>query len=794
MIADYNPTPDTRNKNVMKPNQIIFIILLIPLLWASPALSQVKNVNVSELTDDQIMQLMTEVEKMGMSMEDAASLARMRGASEEQISEIMGRIAQNNFARDDSLMMKREREGEVMRDEEYDFLSQKEPVDTVVAEKKIFGFDLFNNKNLTFEPGVDVQTPRKYIVGIGDEFIINVWGATEAMYQSEVDKNGTLNIPLAGPVFVNGMSFEKAERLIKNRLIRIHGGLAGNNPDTYAIVNLEGMKSMQVTIVGEVMTPGTFTLPATATLFNALYLSGGPNEFGSYRDIRLMRDGEILKNVDIYQFIVNADPTQNIPLRDQDIIFIPRYDKRIIVEGEFVRTGLFELKGEESLADLLNYNAGFADNAYKQRVFVHSQTGEEREVTDVAKDQFDQYILMGGDSVIAEPIIERYANRVKIGGAIFREGNYQLSEGMTLIDLINKAEGLREDAYMDRGQIFRLSGFNDTLTVAFDVTAVMAGDMVISLQREDSVSIKPESELHEKYTIEIQGQVNEPGEKSYYHNMSVEDLIFLAGGFTKDAANERIEIARRLEPEAATYLNDSLGRVFTIRVDRNLKPNLDNPEFKLAPFDRVLVRKAVGYRDQGSVSITGEVYYVGYYSIKNRDDRISDLINWSKGFTPDAYPEAANLFRFDSTLVDIDLKRIMADQEGDLDMILEPGDSLYIPKKPQTVNIVGQVQAPFATTFIENRSLKYYIKNAGGWAEDPDRSRIYVTYPDGSSANTKSFIFRRYPRVKPGGTIYIPRKPVKTKKDNSAAYLALATTMSSIGVAVATMVSMLNSR
>lgn len=776
----------------MKPNQIIFIILLIPLLWATPAFSQVKNVNVSELTDDQIMQLMTEVEKMGMSMEDAASLARMRGASEEQISEIMGRIAQNNFAREDSLMMKREREGEVMRDEEYDFLSQKEPIDTVVAEKKIFGFDLFNNKNLTFEPGVDVQTPRQYIVGIGDEFIINVWGATEAMYQSKVDKNGSLKIPLAGPVFVNGLSFEKAERLIKNRLIRIHGGLAGNNPDTYAIVNLEGMKSMQVTIVGEVMTPGTFTLPATATLFNALYLSGGPNEFGSYRDIRLMRDGEILKNVDIYQFIVNADPTQNIPLRDQDIIFIPRYDKRIIVEGEFVRTGLFELKGEESLADLLNYNAGFADNAYKQRVFVHSQTGEEREVTDVAKDQFDQYILMGGDSVIAEPIIERYANRVKIGGAIFREGNYQLSEGMTLKDLINKAEGLREDAYLARGQIFRLDQNNDTLTVAFDVQAVMDGTSVIPLQREDSVSLKSHNELHEPYTIEIQGEVNDPGMKAYYQNMSIQDLIFLSGGFTRNAESEMIEVARRLTPDQASVLNKELGQVFTISVPRDLKPSKD--EFILEPYDRVLVRRAVGYRDQGSVSITGEVMYVGYFSIKSRESRISDLIEWSNGFTPDAYPEAANLFRFDSTLVDIDLTRIMANKLSDINMILEPGDSLYIPKKPQTVNIVGQVQAPFATTFIENKPLKYYIKNAGGWAEGPDRSRIYVTYPDGSSANTKSFIFRRYPRVKPGGTIYIPRKPVKTKKDNTAAYLALATTMSSIGVAVATMVSMLNSR
>lgn len=774
----------------------ISLIILAILVFSMPALSQVKNIqnlNLTELSDDQILQLLSEVNKMGMSMEDAASLARLRGASEEQIKDIMGRIVDSNLEaelQDSTKWLKAQGSG--FRDREEDWFSKKQPIDTIVAEKKIFGFDLFNNENLTFEPGINVQTPKEYIVGIGDKFIINVWGATEAIYQSEVDKNGTIVIPQVGPIYVNGVSFEKAEQLIKNRLKRIHAGLATANPNTYAIINLEGMKSMQVTIVGEVMTPGTYTLPATATLFNALYLSGGPNEYGSYRDIRLMRNGEVLKHVDIYEFLVNADPKQNIPLRDQDIIFIPRYDKRIIVEGEFVRTGLFELKGDESLADLLRYNAGFADNAYKQRIFVHSQTGEEREVKDVAKNQFDQFVLMGGDSVIAEPIIERYVNRVKIGGAIFREGTYELSPEMTLKDLINKAEGLREDAYMDRGQIFRLNEKNDTLTVAFDITAVMAGTSVIPLQREDSVSIKPEQELHEEYTIEIQGQVNNPGEKSYYHNMSVQDLIYLAGGFTKDAESEMIEVARRLEPEAATYLNDSLGRVYTISVNRNLRPDPDNPEFKLLPFDRVLVRKAVGYRDQGSVSITGEVLYVGYYSIKSREDRISDLIEWSKGFTPDAYLEAANLFRFDSTLVDIDLTRIMADKEGDLDMILEPGDSLYIPKKPQTVNIVGQVQAPFATTYIANKSLKYYVKNAGGWADQPDRGKIYVTYPDGSSQNTKGFVIKRYPRVKPGSTIIIPKKPVRVKRDNTAAWLTAATTMSSIGVAVATVVSLLN--
>jgi len=785
--------------NKMKRIKIFLSVLVLLIIGASqPVLCQVqnlKNLNVTELTDDQIMQLIAEVEKLGMSMEQAATMARARGASEEQIQEVLGRIAAQNFATADSLEMSKSRKAEGSKgldEDEFDYFSQKEPVDTLVEEKEIFGFKLFNSENLTFEPSLNIQVPKEYIVGTGDEFVINVWGEAEALYQSEVDKSGNISISQIGPIYVQGLTFDRASKLIKNRLTRIHRGMAGSNPDTYAIVNLEAMKSIQVTIVGETMTPGTFTLPGTATLFNALYLSGGPNEFGSYRQIKLIRNGVVIKDVDVYNFLVNADPTENIPLQDQDMIFIPRYNKRIIVEGDFVRTGLFELTDDESLEDLLKYNSGFADKAYKDRLFVHRQTNKDLEVSDVSFEDANAFLLMSGDSVVAESVIDRYVNRVKIGGAIFRPGTYQLSPDMTLLDLINKAQGLREDAYLERAQIFRLNENNDTTTVAFSVNSVMAGQEIVSLMREDSVSIKPQVELHEPYFVEIQGEVNDPGEKPFYENMSVEDLIYLAGGFTRNAENEMIELVSRLSQEEASFLNDSLGKVSTISVSRDLTPNPEK-EVKLKPFDRVLVRRAVGYRDQGSVSITGEVMYVGYFSIKSRNDRISDLIEWSNGFTEDAYPEAANLFRFDSTLVDIDLTQIMRNKGGQLDMTLEPGDSLYIPKEPQTVDIVGQVQAPFATTFIQNRPLKYYVKNAGGWSDQPDRGRIWVSYPDGSSQNTKSFIFRRYPKVKPGSTIIIPKKPKKVERNNTAAWLTAATTMSSIGVAVATVVSLLKS-
>lgn len=776
-------------------HRIYFLILLLagvlvfPL--ASPA-QELTNVKVSELTDAQIKQLLNEVSKLGMSMEEAAQMARLRGATETQIKELMGRIVDLNLEKekqDTSKLSEKDKEERLKTE-----LTKKKDIkikDSTLVEKKIFGFDLFNSENLTFEPSVNIQVPKEYVVGIGDEFIINVWGATEAIYQPKVDKNGAIQIPLIGPVYVNGLTFDAAQSLIRKRLVSIHNGLGGSNPNTYAIINLGGLRSIQITIVGEVLTPGTFTLPATASLFNALYLSGGPNANGSFRNVRLIRDGKILRHIDIYQFLVDANPADNVPLRDQDIVFIPTYEKRVIVGGEFLRTGLFELKAEETLADLIRFSGGFTDKAFKSRVFVYRMSPTEMEVKDVEASLFDQYLLQGGDSVTAGPILERYSNRVKIGGAVFRPGNYELTSGMTLKDLIVKAEGVTEEAYLHRGQIFRLSPSNDTLALAFDPEKTLSGKEIIELQREDSVSIKSTRELREEYYVEIQGEINNPGKKSYYKNMTVQDLIYLSGGFKENADVSVIEIARRLKLDEAAILTDSISHVFTVSIRRDLKPDPADSALILQPFDRVSVRKAQGFRDQGSVAITGEVLYDGYFSIKNRKNRISDLITWSGGFTPDAYLDAAHLFKADSSQVNINLQKIMDNPGSRFDMVLEPGDSLDIPKEPQTVDIIGQVQKPFATTFIPNKTVIYYVKSAGGWSESPDRKRIYVTYPDGSSQNTKGYIALRYPLVKPGSTIVVPKKPEKEHRDNSALWLATASTMSSIAVTVVTILTML---
>jgi protein involved in polysaccharide export with SLBB domain len=783
---------------------LIFLLALGTLstpdvLWAQ----QVSTIQVKDLTDAQVKQLLNEVNKMGMTMEEAAQMARLRGASETQIKELMGRLLDMNLKKEkdkesDSTKMLKGSSSKLKEDvfskkkKNLDRDKEKKLKDSTDLEPKIFGFDLFNNENITFEPSVNIQVPREYVVGIGDELIINVWGASEAVYQSKVDNNGAIQIPQIGPVFVNGLTFDAAESLIRKRLTSIHNGLGGANPNTFAIINLGGLRSITVTILGDVVTPGTFTLPATATLFNALYMSGGPNKNGSFRNIRLIRKGKVLKNIDIYNFLVNADASDNIPLRDQDIVFIPTYEKRVMVGGEFIRTGLFEMKAQESLANLISFTGGFTDKAFKSRVFVHRRATAEMEVNDIQTDMFDKYILQGGDSVAAGPILLRYANRVKIGGAVFRPGSYELTPGLTLKDLFVKAEGLTEDAYLNRGQIFRLKEDNDTLTLAFNISKIIAGTQNIELLREDSVSIKSLKDLREEFFVEIQGEVNEPGKKSFYDNMTVQDLIYLSGGFKENADVDVIEVSRRLTHEEAMVLNDSLGHVFTVSVPRDLKPGADDSLYVLQPFDIVSVRKAQGFRDQGSVAITGEVLYAGFYGIKNRQNRISDLIRWSGGLTKDAYVDAARLYKRDSMPVGIDLQKIIQNRGSRIDMILEPGDSVNIPKEPQIVNIYGQVQKPFATTYIPFKGVKYYVKNAGGWASSPDKKRIYVTYPDGSSDITRSFVFHRYPPIKPGSTIVIPVQPDKgPKPDRSAFWLAAASTISSIALSVVTIMNLL---
>jgi len=758
----------------------------------------IKNLDVKSMSSSQINQAKQALQNSGLSREQAIAEARKRGASDAQIQQMLQRMAitDKKSGADTTLFSK---DADLYRlQDSLEIAGQSKKGAAPVKEVKSasdsanFGSYLFQSKNLTFEPALNIQTPKNYEINIGDEMIINIWGNSVQDYQLNVDRNGQIQIPQIGPVYVAGKTFDEATRMIKQRLIAIYSGMGGAQPNTFAQVNMGRLRSIRVNLVGEVEMPGTYTLPATASVFNALYLSGGPNQIGSFRTIKIFRDNELYRTLDMYDFLLNADQKNNIVLKNDDVIFIPVAEKKVSVKGEFKRTAIFELKNEENLKDLVRFAGGFTDEAYLLNVKIYRKTQEGLKILDIPNTDMNNTNLNNGDLVISEKILKKVENRVIISGSVFRPGEYEWKENMHLSELILKADSIVPNAQVEMGQMTRVNRDSTLSLISFNIKDVLSGKNDIRLEPKDSVMIKSHFELKDKPTITVDGRVRKGGSFEYMENMSVLDAIYLAGGFTEDADSNYVQISRRLTYREVAVLTDKLVDVFTIPLPRTLNANDQSTSFKLMPYDHIYIRRAPGYSEQGTVFIGGEVVYSGYYAIQNKKDRLSDLVKWSGGLTPDAYVEAATFNKVGAGLVGIDLAKIMANPGSRNDLLLDPGDALAIPKKPQTVNVFGEVQNPFATVYAPGKGVMYYIKTSGGWAEKPDKGRIYAKYPDGSSDMTRSFIIHKYPKVKPGTQIIVPVKPERVAHPEKAQFwLAVGSTAGTLAITVISIVNML---
>src|SRR5665648_420934 len=516
----------------------LFILLLFTTEQTAVGQSNINpaSVDVNNLSDAQIQRIMQEMQTRGLTQDQAIALAKAQGATQTQIDQLTLRIQQLQMNPSDTLSSKSDYPSANNRKA---YTSAKARVTVSEKTKKIFGYQLFNSQNLSFEPAVNIPIPRDYILGISDQISINVWGASQTKYQLTIDKNGAITIPDVGPVYLAGLSFEKGQSLIKNRLMAIYSGMAGEYPNTWAEVSLGAVRSIKIDVIGEINAPGTYTLPSTASAFNALYLSGGPNENGSFREIRLIRDGVTFKTIDVYDFLINADPTTNVQLREQDIIFVPNYKTRVEIAGEIKRPGIFEIKTTETMSDLIRFAGGFGDKAYTQSLTVIRNNDREREVRTVADTDFSKFALQNGDSIHADSILNRFSNRVAIKGSVFHPGNYELTPGMKLSDLIKKADGLREDAFMNRGLISRMKEDNSPENISFDLKEIMKGSNDILLRREDKVLISSIFEMREKRSVTVVGEVMKPDSLEYQDNMTLGDVIFKACLlYTSDAADE----------------------------------------------------------------------------------------------------------------------------------------------------------------------------------------------------------------------------------------------------------------
>ncbi len=760
---------------------------------AQSAPQNLSTVNVDNLSDSQVRQIIQQAHANGLTDNEIVQNAEAKGMSVSQGDKLQSRISslQNGTvsAPDNS-------NPQTTRSLNY-------RPDTVLSRRSaagqpvIFGADLFSSSNTSFEPNLKLATPLNYILGPEDQLNISVYGQSVVNWKLVVSPEGNINLPSGGIINVSGKTIEQATSDIRARLIAKHYAI-GHGSELK--VTLGDIRSIKVIMVGNVTRPGTYTLSSLATAFNALSAAGGPDNNGSYRKIEIIRNNRIVRRLDVYDFLVKGDQKDNIALQDQDIIRVPGYTTRVEISGEIKTPAIYEVLPGENLQDIINYAGGFTTTAYRASITVSQIFDSQRQIIDVPEKDFKNYVPLAGDRYTVGRISDRYTNRVTINGAVFRPGEYELQKGMMLSQLLNKAAGLREDAFTGIGTITRLNSDNTTQLISFNVKDLSNKTYDLPLQREDIVTIQSIFDLRNKYTVNISGEIRSPGDFAYADSMTVQNLILLAGGFNEGASPMRIEVARRITGSDPSTPQGAAAKVFSIDVDPALNQSAGN--FILKPFDIVLVYRLPGYEKQGLVRVEGEVLYPGPYAIDHKGERISDIIKRTGGLTPTADIDGSTLKRDyvaflgvdrnkvdtnalarehaqqigqlkqtfkDTTSTDalrngfigINLREIMDKPGSATDLIIKDGDVLRIPQRQQVVQINGEVHVPSGVVYIKGKSFKSYIMNAGGFSDDALRRGAYVIYPNGTVMGTGKFLFfNSYPEVKPGSEIFIPKKKV----------------------------------
>lgn len=783
-------------------------LLVVSLSFASPVIVQAQNnyanVKVDELSDDQIKQMILKANEMGYTDAQLEQAMVAQGMSPQEVAKLRQRAEQirKGAASIGNATVPDAKTASVtgqLRSVSSDTVAKQK---TIVPKSRIFGSDLFSNGAISFEPNMKMATPKNYVIGPDDQLLLDLTGDNIASYKLPVSPEGVISLEYVGRITVGGLTIDQATNKIRAAMAGTYPALRTGR--SQISLNLGNIRSIKIVITGEVNKPGTYTLPSLATVFNALYASGGPNERGSFRAIQVIRNNTVVGTIDVYDFLVKGLQTGNIRLQDQDVINVPVYQTRVDVVGEVKRSAIFETLQGESFRDILRFAGGFSDAAYTARVKIFQNTPTERKIIDISSSEFSAYRPTNGDKIFVEPILDRIENRVEIRGAVYRPGTFELSKGLTLSHLIQQADGLREDAYMNRGYIIRLNADNTSSLASFDVVEIMRNPAAdIMLQREDIVQISSIFDLREEYKVTIAGEVRNPGTFNYAERMSVKDLIQMAGGFKEGATSKRIEVSRRVRNADLSQFSAPTAEIYTINLDSAL--GLNSNEFVLNPFDIVSIRPEEGFSIQQQVKVEGEVLYPGIYTIQNKNERISDIIKRAGGLTVFAFPEGASLKRntagldaenerirllnmermkqstnkevgdssttvseelLTSNLVGIDLEKVLKNPKSRYDLIVEEGDVIRIPKMLQTVKVTGEVLRPTNVVYVPGKPFNYYINAAGGFTKKALKRRAFITYANGSAAGTqKSLFINNYPKIKPGAEVAIPKRADRERMD-----------------------------
>ncbi|RXM43999.1 SLBB domain-containing protein [Flavobacterium sp. YO64] len=801
---------------------ILFFILLMSLninaqdILKSKDLSTIK---VDYLSDDDMANISAQLKSNNATIDQVESMVLSKGMSQSEFNKL--RIKLNEFEKKsvtangkDKGKKSNSTDKNAEGGRKQETIKNDKVKDTV--NTLIFGSELFDNPSLTFEPDLKLATPMNYVLGPGDELQVSVYGVQEYSSNLEVSVEGRIVIDNIGQISVSGMSIEAATQKIRAAIAKVYSTVRSGQ--SKVSVSLSQIRTMKITIVGGKQ-PGNYSISSLATVYNALHLAGGPGKNGSYRNIELIRNNKVYRNIDIYRFLVKGDQSDNVGLKDNDVIRIPAYNQRVVVEGEVKRPGIFEMKNREKFSDLLNFASGFNEFAYTASVKVLQKTGKEFKVHDVNESDFGTYVPQSGDVFKITRILNRFENRIKVEGAVFRPDYYSFTEGMRVSDLITRSEGLKEDAYIKRARIIRLKNDLTTEIVNVNLASALAGDLNadIELRREDIVTVYSILDFREEYKVTIDGEVKNPGEYEYFENLTLNDLVVQVGGLT-GSASKRVEVARMMKSDEIDDADPK--RIELVELEITADNNEQVKNFILKPFDVINIRKMAVYEKPEMVKVSGAVSYPGKYVLANKKETVYNVVMRAGGLTSIANLDGMkikrpikqeqidkiksidlNLSKNDTlkekltkklredlkyATIPVDWEKIVKDKNHYSNVTLFPGDEIEIAVYNEGVKVTGNVLLTSEIPYRKGKGFKYYLNSVGGVDNKGWKKKAYIIYPNGKAAVTTSFLFfKSYPSVEPDSQIVVPEKP-ESKKMSAGEWVGIGGVVSSLALLIVT--------
>ncbi|HEY5368653.1 MAG TPA: SLBB domain-containing protein [Hanamia sp.] len=771
------------------------------------------NTKIDNYSDEQLMSFYNRATESGISETQLYKMAADKGLPDSEIKKLRQRlqvlVPPNSNAQKTG--------SEAIGDEvphPYDTSGQNLPLQKFKNDSTIFGSELFTTNSLVFEPNLRIPAPAGYVLGPGDELAISIYGYSEKQYNLKINEEGEIFITNVGPINVSGLSIEQATEKIKSKLAStIYKAISSGK--TKVQVSLGKIRSIRVTVIGQAKKPGTFTVSSLTTLFNCLYLCGGPTTMGSYRDIEIIRGNKKIITADLYDFLVAGNQKDNIILQEGDVVRIPYYKNRVSISGNVKREGKFEMLDNETFSDLLKYCGGFTDNAYRGTVTVERITNTEKKIIDLDANQFGTFKTNGSDKYIVGKLQEEYGNRIVISGSVLRPGPYELLPGLTLKALIEKAGGFTRDAYTKRISIFRYFQNRMPTMVSADIDSSEGNNSDLKLIKDDSVAVHSIFEFTDSSYVSVEGNVRKSGQIQWRENLSLRDLLLSVGGIAEFGDSSNIEITRRIRNANVAIANHNESRIFNV----NLANSSERPEdVLLEPYDIVIVKSLPGYSPQRTVLVLGEVKSPGRYGLQKSGDKISDVLGRVGGFKASADSSSITIRRLvksdlstvereklfqrilnispDSLsvhprlkdeiyktydLISVDLNTALSNPNNSENLILEDGDILTISRSSNLVKISGEVYNPTIIPFKSGRNLKYYVQQAGNFTPYARKTGSLVIYPDGKAASVKHFLwFKSYPAVTPRSEIFIPQKVRNNRQKLGIGEMALI--VSALGI------------